>query len=195
VEDKDTVGIIKRQIKWKGQFLSCSIINYRDRQGIERQWECVERVNTDGIVIIVPINRQKEVIVIRQYRPPLNAYIIEFPAGLCDKGELIEQAAQRELLEETGYGGGQFTLLTQGPVSVSSSRSILHVFLAHDLEYKGSPGMDENEDIQVLKTTLDKFYDHMEVFEKTGAMVDLKIYGFLELAKRKLRKEEQGGLD
>lgn len=40
---------------------------------------------------------------VSQFRPPLNAEILEMPAGLVDKGETVEEAAKRELYEETGY--------------------------------------------------------------------------------------------
>lgn len=46
-----------------------------------------------------------EVLLQKQFRPPLDKICIEFPAGLVDKGETPEQAAVRELAEETGYAG------------------------------------------------------------------------------------------
>jgi ADP-ribose pyrophosphatase len=49
-------------------------------------------------------------LVISQFRPPLNAYSIEFPAGLIDEGETIEEAARRELAEETGFIASTGTL-------------------------------------------------------------------------------------
>lgn len=46
-----------------------------------------------------------EIVLQRQFRPPVNAICIEIPAGLVDEGETPEQAAIRELHEETGYVG------------------------------------------------------------------------------------------
>lgn len=175
--------IIKKEVKWQGNYLTCSVLTYRDKNGIERQWECVDRIEMHGISVIVPFTKDNEVIVIKQFRPPLNGYVIEFPAGLCEKGEDITDSAKRELLEETGYGNGEFIIIDQGPVAVSSSNIILTVFLAKNVEYLGSPGMDANEDIEALKIPFTSFYETVKSFKKDGVLIDLKLYGFFELAK------------
>ena len=51
----------------------------------------------------MPLTDDAEFLLIRQFRPPVNNYVIEFPAGLNDKGDTLKEAAERELLEETGY--------------------------------------------------------------------------------------------
>ena len=76
----------------------------------------------------------KEVLLIRQFRPPVNGYVIEFPAGLNDKGDTLEEAAKRELLEETGYSAREMIFLTEGPMSSGASGEILTVFLAKGLD-------------------------------------------------------------
>lgn len=54
--------------------------------------------------------------ILLQYRPPIEAFCVEFPAGLIDEGETPEQAAVRELKEETGYEGKVCTVLELSPV-------------------------------------------------------------------------------
>ena len=71
-------------------------------------WEYVERPNVTGIVVIVPVTRDGELVLIEQYRVPVDRPVIELPAGLAGdvpgtEGERLEAAARRELLEETGY--------------------------------------------------------------------------------------------
>ncbi|KAJ7048078.1 NUDIX hydrolase domain-like protein, partial [Mycena amicta] len=86
---------------------------YRDAEGKERLWESAERTTrkASGIdaVAVLALMRSKtnafplSTIVIEQYRPPIDKFIVELPAGLIDEGETPEQAAIRELEEETGF--------------------------------------------------------------------------------------------
>ena len=66
-------------------------------------------------VRLVKKGEPTKTLVVSQFRPPLNGYSIEFPAGLIDEGEKPEDAARRELTEETGYVAtdGTWALMTQ----------------------------------------------------------------------------------
>ena len=88
-------------------------IEWTDQTGRERVWEAASRKTRGktGIdaVAIAPIlrhpSRPASTLVILQYRPPVKAFCVEFPAGLIDEDETPEEAAVRELREETGYEG------------------------------------------------------------------------------------------
>ncbi|MCL5023465.1 MAG: NUDIX hydrolase, partial [Nitrospirae bacterium] len=149
-------------------------------------WEAVERVNCEGIVCIVPVMDEGEMVLIRQYRPPLDNYVIEFPAGLSDRGEKLEETASRELLEETGYEAEEMIFLAKGPLSSGSSREILTAYLAKGLTFKGTGQRDETEDIEVLKIPVERIDETLSRLEQKGDFIDLKIYGFIEMAKRRL---------
>lgn len=176
--------VIGKEVVWEGRFLRCLRLTYRDSKGMVRQWETVERVNCDGVVAVVPITDNSEVILIRQFRPPVNKYVIEFPAGLNDRGEELKDAASRELLEETGYSAGEMIFLARGPLSSGSSREVLTVFLARGLEYIGAGQRDETEDIEVIKIPIDNIYDALTRLVEDGNYIDLKITGLIEMAKR-----------
>ena len=87
-----------------GRFLSLNLLEWTDARDVQRKWESADRVSDAGAVLIIPrLAPSGRILLIRQYRPPARREVIEFPAGLIDAGESPEQAAARELREETGY--------------------------------------------------------------------------------------------
>jgi 8-oxo-dGTP pyrophosphatase MutT (NUDIX family) len=145
-----------------------------------------ERINCSGIVAIVPVTDDGNVLLIRQFRPPVNGYVIEFPAGLNDKGDTLAEAARRELREETGYVSEDMIPLVEGPMSSGASGEILTVFLARGLSFKGIGERDETEDIEVLSVPLNELDARLAALRAQGDYIDLKIYGLMELAKKHL---------
>lgn len=175
--------VTDKQILWEGKYLRCLSITYRDSAGALHRWETVERVNCEGIVAIVPVTDDGHTILIRQFRPPVNNYVIEFPAGLNDNSETLEDAALRELLEETGYAAKELILLAKGPLSSGLSSEILTVYLAPGIEFKGFVKRDEAEDIEVLKVPINSVHETLSRLAEEGNFIDLKILGLLEMAK------------
>jgi len=182
------VKIIGKKILWTGKFLRSVIIRYSDSRApaekpVLRGWEAVERINCDGVVAIVPFTSDGSVVLIRQFRPPINGYVVELPAGLCDVGEQPEAAARRELMEETGYSANEIRFLTRGPISSGLSSEMLDVFAATDIEFVAIGKRDETENIDVLKVPLEKLVSELAVFQKAGNHIDLKLYGLIMMAK------------
>jgi len=148
----------------------------------EDGWEYVQRPHISGIVVLIPITDQNELILVEQFRRPVNAHVIELPAGLAGdtadfSGETLQKAALRELEEETGYRSTHLHLVTKGPPSPGISAEIIHIFLATGLEKVGAGGGDENEDIKVHKVP----FAHLEEWlarkaNQPGIMVDPKVY-------------------
>ncbi len=178
--------MIAEKTVYQGKYLRLMTATYSDASGRLREWEFVERTNCDGIVAIVPVTDDDEILLIRQFRPPVNRCVIEFPAGLNDKGGTLEEAARRELLEETGYAAKTWELLTEGPLSSGASGEILTVYLARGLEFSGAGTRDETEDIEVMKIPMDSLHDRLAELQARGDFVDLKILGLLEIAKGKI---------
>ncbi len=147
----------------------------------EDNWEYVKRVNCSGIVVIVPMTKDKKVVFVEQFRRPLQAQVIEWPAGLVGDhashaSENIETAAQRELLEETGYEAKKLTWITEGPVSSGLSSEIITFYAALDLVKKGQGGGDSTEAIKVHEVPLAEAEIWLETMAKNGRLVDPKVY-------------------
>jgi len=174
------------EVLWEGRYLRCLRLHYSDSSGNRRHWEAVERVNCKHVVAIVPVTDDGKMVFIRQYRPPVNSFVIEFPAGLNDTGEGPEAAVLRELREETGYVAGELVFLAKGPLSSGSSREILTVYLARGLTFRGIEGRDEMEDIEVLEVPLERLYETLSRLSGEGNLVDLKILGLVEMARRQM---------
>ena len=185
--------MVNRKTVWEGNFIRALLLEYRDAKGEVRGWEAVERVNCNGIVVIIPVTVEGDLLLIRQFRPVLDSYVIEFPAGLNDKGETLVEAARRELIEETGYTSESFELIAEGPVSSGLSTEVLTVFLARDA-VPAPPSLrerfpiEETEAIEVIWTPLTSAYETIAEYRGKGDAVDLKIYGFIELALKKIKR-------
>jgi len=189
------MAVIGKKILWNGKFLRSVLIRYNVRcnssSNVEaRDWEAFERINCDGVIGVVPFTDNDEVILIRQFRPPINGFVIELPAGLVDQGESFEQAVRRELIEETGYEAGDVQFLAEGPMSSGASSEVLSVYVATGLRYVGIGLRDETEDIEVIPVQLDQVAAKLEELRQNGDHIDLKVYGMIEMAKNFLRTEK-----
>ena len=99
--------------------------------------------------IIFPLTASGEVVLARQYRPAIERMELGLPAGLVEEGEDPEKAARRELLEETGYEGGEWEPLGRLASSPSLKDNWAHLYLAREVELASSPEPDEYERIEV----------------------------------------------
>ena len=179
--------IIDKKIRWKGRFMSAVEIRYRDAKGAVRTWEAVERVGIGGIVVMVAMTPSNAVLLEKQFRPPLGRDVIELPAGLVDPGETLEAAARRELIEETGWSAGEIRFLAEGPMSTGASTEIIRAYLCTGLEPVGKSGGDDNEIIEVIEVPLPEVSRYLNDIQAQGVLVDLKVYGLVELARRMLQ--------
>ncbi len=177
--------ILNKKTLWEGRYLRTSLITYLGRDGIQHTWEAYDRPGISGIVVIVPVTDAGKLLLIRQFRPAIGDYVIELPAGLNDRDESPADCARRELEEETGYCAGMMERLISGPYSAAATRGKLDVFLATGLEFVGKSGGDDNEDIEVVEISIDEAMDFLIAAERKGGLVDLKIFGLVELARRK----------
>jgi ADP-ribose diphosphatase len=145
------------------------------------KWEYAERKKVSGIVGIVAVTDDRKLILVEQFRAPVNARVIEIPAGLAgdiegSEDEALEIAAKRELSEETGYEAKTMTRLTEGAVSAGMTSEVITLFRATGLARSGKGGGEGSEQIEVHEIPLDQVHVWIQQREKQGAIVDLKVY-------------------
>lgn len=105
------------------------------------------------VVVIVPVDGDGNVLLVRQYRLPVGQLLLELPAGGIDAGESPEEAVQRELREETGRRAGRLERLAAFYASPGYCDELMHLFLATELE--PSPlAADSDERIEVVRMPL-----------------------------------------
>jgi ADP-ribose pyrophosphatase len=156
-----------------------------------REWEAVGRAGDNRVVVIIPVTRMGELLLIRQYRPVVDSYVVELPAGLVESDEDDLAAGRRELIEETGYDADTITLLTEGVMSTGINTERWHILLAEDVrkaeeKVRGEHTADEGEDIEVIRVPFGDVHGALERYRREGDEVDLRIYGLLDLASRRL---------
>jgi len=105
------------------------------------------------VVVIVPLDGEGNVLLVRQYRLPVEQFLLELPAGGIDPGENIEEAVQRELREETGERAGRLERLAAFYASPGYCDELMHLFLATELEHSPLVG-DSDESIEVVRMPL-----------------------------------------
>ena len=147
-----------------------------------------EVVEHAEVAAIVPLDADGKVILVRQYRLPAREALLEIPAGGADDGEAIEEAAQRELREETGYRAGRLERLCGFFVSPGYCTEFIHAFLATNLIEDQIDG-DPDEVIALERMTLD---DAVRLIE-TGEIKDGKSIAGLLLARKRTGGASTGG--
>jgi ADP-ribose pyrophosphatase len=149
-------------------------------------WEYVSRKGVSGVVTIIAITNEKKLLLVEQYRRPVDARVIELPAGLAGDGkyrhETLENAARRELLEETGYEASQMTYVGGGPASAGLTDELITIFVATGLHKTGLALGDGDEDITLHEVPIAELIPWIEGQSQKGFLIDLKVYSALHFA-------------
>lgn len=159
-------------------------LNLLERDG----WEFASRANASGVVVIVAITPAQEIVLVEQFRKPVDRRVIELPAGLIgdhsDAEESVITAGKRELEEETGFTASHWEVLLACPSSAGMSDETITFVLARDLVQTGPGGGDASEDITVHVTALSEVDRWLRRQIEQGTALDPKIYTALYWLKQ-----------
>jgi ADP-ribose pyrophosphatase len=166
--------------RYRGKFLSICAAG---------RWEFARRINSTGVTAIVAVTAANEIVLIRQYRPPVQGMVLELPAGLVgdEPGEMDESmatAAERELLEETGYRAGKISQVFTGASSAGLTDESITFFLATELTLEGPGGGVEDESIETILVPLDEADQFIADAAASGCLIDAKLLTGLYLASK-----------
>ncbi|WP_440877158.1 ADP compounds hydrolase NudE [Thalassotalea sp. PLHSN55] len=123
--------------------------------GQQRQYERIPGAGR-GAVLIVPMLDNDTMLLVREYCAGTHSYELGFPKGLIDPGESPEQAANRELKEEIGYGSSALTFIHQVAMAPAFFSASMEIFLAESLYEQQLEG-DEPEELEVVPWKLSEY--------------------------------------
>ena len=137
-------------------FLHVEEVDLEFSNGEKRTFERL-RGSGQGAVIIVPMQDDDTVLLVREYAVGVDRYELGLPKGRLDRDETVEQGADRELKEEIGFGAREMHILTNLSVSPAYMSAMSHVVLARQLYPERLVG-DEPEELEVLPWRLDDLH-------------------------------------
>lgn len=149
-----------------GRLLRVRVDTVKLPNGVESTREVVEH---PGAVAVIAITKDNEMVLVRQFRKATGEVLLEVPAGVPEKGEKGEDAARRELEEETGYHAKKITKVWEGYASPGYSNELIKYYLAQDMNLM-EQRTEEDELIEVDLVETDLCLDLI----KTGKIRDNK---------------------
>ena len=188
-----TPGILGSEALHTAKWLSLNKLTWQDSSGKTREWESLSRTtrragaDSDGADIIATIKKTGSVdqlILVKQFRPPMGACTLEFPAGLMDPAESIETTALRELFEETGYTGRVDKVskaVSMDPGASNCATTVVVVTVDGDLEENKKPEAhpDEGEYIEVICLPVTGLLAKLEELSASDCVIiDSRLYTY-----------------
>ena len=179
--------IVSKETVYEGKYLRMVRKTCRTDNHQEVIWETVERTNIygEGIVAVVALTANNEFILERQWRAAVESYVIQFPAGLMDKeNEDSEEAARRELLEETGYAAKKLFPIMIAPTNPVLSPLTALYYFAPEAEYTGNENRDIGEEIEIITVPQDKLDEFLSNLPDDTEL-DLRVPGIIWILEAK----------
>lgn len=129
-------------------------------------------------VNVIAITDDGQFVMERQYRHGLGKTCFEIPAGVIEKGETPLEAARRELMEETGYGEGEWKEIMSVSGNSSTTNNISHCFVAKGVKKNGTQHLDSTEDLEVVLLDRSQVWDLMVNDQVKQALMAAPLWRF-----------------
>ena len=143
------------------------------------------RINPEHYVLeypewvnIIAITGEGQFVMVRQYRHAMDVVLDELCAGVVEQGEAPIDAAKRELLEETGYGGGTWREIMTVGQNPSICDNITHCFLAQGVERVANQALEPTEDIEVLLMSRKQVHDMLRDNQMLQALMAAPLWRY-----------------
>ncbi len=158
---------------------------------VRNGWEFVERPKISGNVVIVGSTRHGGLVLVSQWREPVGAPVVEWPAGLAGdvlgrETEALEEAARRELFEETGFKADTMTAVLSGPLNPGISNETVTFYRARGMvrtDYGGGRGAER---IRTHVVPISWLFPWLEQMQEKGFLVDPKVYAGALLLRKEM---------
>jgi ADP-ribose pyrophosphatase len=179
--------ILKRETVYEGKFLKFvekTALTNDDKKVI---WETIERTNIygEGVVTVVAMTADNKLVMERQWRAALESHVIQFPAGLMDiENEDSEEAARRELLEETGYAAGELIPIITAPTNPAMAPTTSIYYFAPNVKYVGGENRDTGEEMEIITVPRESVGRFLADLPEDTAL-DLRMAGIILIAQAK----------
>lgn len=169
--------------RFRTQHLTLQTLTYRGGQDGEnsysRRWDVATRAtrdknsSTDAIVVLARLrlaDDEPRILLVKQFRPPLDGVTVELPAGLVDPGESVESAALRELREETGFLGTLRAVHPPAPLSPGLSNETV-VLVEVDITGASQPqDLRSSENIHVISVPIARIPEALHYLSETEGL-------------------------
>ena len=137
--------------------------------------------HTGDFVVVVAVTTEGKLLLERQYRKGVERVLLEVPAGGIEPGEKEEEAARRELMEETGYECSDLQFLFKIAPNAASSSTYAWCYLARNVVHSGRQKLDETEELEVFEAPLQEAREMLRNGEFVQAVHAAALYRALEL--------------
>ena len=170
---------ISEQVLFQGRWLAIYEQIYDTKKGERIAWETVRRTKSSaGVVVIAKMVPSERFILIKQFRPAINGYILGFPAGLADGDP---QQAVVELKEETGYTGKVIyasPVLKTGSSIIDDNGRIIYLQVDEKLAVNKNPQqhLEPGEDIQVFLVSKAQIGDFLKENHEQGTAISANLW-------------------